>query len=113
VVHFYFHLQSHTISTSNAGEALVSDPIVVLMLIAVLIVWAGGGLGWILPIGFLRKDDGVSRNQRFWGRVIFSLIGIALAAYVILSPDYGIAEKTAAWGAVTAIIGFWFGQKSK
>jgi hypothetical protein len=60
--HFYF---------KRGREALMSDPIVVLMLIAVLIVWAGGGLGWILPIGFLRKDDDVSRNQRFWGRVIF------------------------------------------
>jgi hypothetical protein len=45
--------------------------------------------------------------------VIFSLIGIALAAYAIIAPGYGIAEKTAAWGAVTAIIGLWFGQKSK
>jgi hypothetical protein len=92
--HFYF---------KRGREALMSDPIVVLMLMAVLIVWAGERLGWVLPIGFLRKDDDVSRNQRFWGRVIFSLIGIALAAHVILSPDYGIAEKTAAWGAVTAL----------
>jgi len=78
--HFYF---------KRGREALMSDPIVVLMLIAVLIVWAGGGLGWILPIGFLRKDDDVSRNQRFWGRVIFS------SSELLWPPTLSSAQTTA------------------
>jgi hypothetical protein len=90
----------------------MTNPIILLMIFFVLMTWFGQDL-LLSPVTLLAGGDGLSRRQRFCGRVIFSLIGIGLAAFVILTPGHASAETAGAWGTVTAIVGFWFGFGAK